>query len=104
MSQDIGAVPAASPQPGAPALAETERIIVTGSNIPTAEEVGPNPVVNINRELINKTGERNTGASSCAICPPPARKVFRFRITRSVSLPVQRRSHCVLSIQRRPLS
>ena len=60
MSQDIGVVPAASPQPGAPGAAETERIIVTGSNIPTAEEVGPNPVVNINRELINKTGERNT--------------------------------------------
>ena len=24
--------------------AEVERVIVTGSNIPTAEEVGPNPV------------------------------------------------------------
>ncbi len=38
--------------------AETERIIVTGSNIPTAQEVGPNPVLNINRDLINKSGER----------------------------------------------
>src|SRR6187431_474151 len=35
------------------ATAETERIIVTGSNIPTAQEVGPNPVLNINRDLIN---------------------------------------------------
>ena len=34
-------------------------MIVTGSNIPTAEEVGPNPVLNINRDLINKRGERN---------------------------------------------
>src|SRR6266850_4408269 len=41
------------------ATAETERIIVTGSNIPTAQEVGPNPVLNINRDLINKSGERS---------------------------------------------
>ncbi len=39
-------------------VAETERIIVTGSNIPTAQEVGPNPVLNINRDLINKSGSR----------------------------------------------
>ena len=38
--------------------AEVERIIVTGSNIPTAEEVGPNPVLNISREQIEKSGER----------------------------------------------
>ena len=43
-------------RPGA--TAETERIIVTGSYIPTAQEVGPNPVLNINRDLINKSGER----------------------------------------------
>lgn len=45
-------------QTTAGAVAETERIIVTGSNIPTAEEVGPNPVLNINRDLINKSGQR----------------------------------------------
>src|SRR5689334_16590951 len=39
-------------------VSETERIIVTGSNIPTAEEVGPNPVLNINRDLINKSPSR----------------------------------------------
>ena len=38
--------------------ASTERVIVTGSNIPTAEEVGPNPVLNFNRDVINKSGER----------------------------------------------
>ncbi len=38
--------------------AQAARVIVTGSNIPTAEEVGPNPVLNINRDLINKSGER----------------------------------------------
>ena len=51
----------AAPQAGGAApgeVAETERIIVTGSNIPTAEEVGPNPVLNINRDLINKSPER----------------------------------------------
>jgi outer membrane receptor protein involved in Fe transport len=37
-----------------------ERVIVTGSNIPTAEEVGPNPVVNYNREAIEKSGRRTT--------------------------------------------
>ncbi len=38
--------------------AETERIIVTGSNIPTAEEVGPNPVQTIDRAFIEKGLER----------------------------------------------
>ena len=33
-----------SPTPGIPTEAEAERVVVTGSNIPTAEEVGPNPV------------------------------------------------------------
>jgi hypothetical protein len=37
-------------------------VIVTGSNIPTAEEVGPNPVLNINRDLINKSGQRSAEA------------------------------------------
>src|SRR4030088_248328 len=44
----------------APASAEAERVIVTGSNIPTAEEVGPNPVDNYNRADINKSGELTT--------------------------------------------
>src|SRR5213078_3292613 len=50
-----GAAPAPAAAPGA---AEVERVIVTGSNIPTAEEVGPNPVLAINRDLIEKSGER----------------------------------------------
>ena len=40
--------------------ATAERVIVTGSNIPTAEEVGPNPVLTVNRELIEKSGERTS--------------------------------------------
>jgi iron complex outermembrane receptor protein len=44
--------------PGASATAE--RVIVTGSNIPTAEEVGPNPVDIYNQETISKSGERTT--------------------------------------------
>src|SRR5436309_2976028 len=47
----------AAPAPGA---AEVERVIVTGSNIPTAEEVGPNPVFSLNRDLINKSGQSGT--------------------------------------------
>jgi iron complex outermembrane recepter protein len=38
--------------------AEVERVVVTGSNIPSAEEVGPNPVQIIDREYIEKSGER----------------------------------------------
>jgi iron complex outermembrane recepter protein len=51
--------PGAAPAP-APAAAEVERVIVTGSNIPTAEEVGPNPVFSLNRDLINKSGQGAT--------------------------------------------
>jgi iron complex outermembrane receptor protein len=47
------------PQNATGGTAETERIIVTGSNIPTAQEVGPNPVLNINRDLINKSPQRS---------------------------------------------
>src|SRR6266853_6595647 len=74
MSALIG--PSPSPSPGAPApvardangnvvpttgaAATAERVIVTGSNIPTAEEVGVNPVDIYNRETISKSGERTT--------------------------------------------
>ncbi len=40
-------------------LAEVERVIVTGSNIPTAEEVGPNPVDTYRPADIEKLGIRN---------------------------------------------
>jgi iron complex outermembrane recepter protein len=36
-----------------------EEVIVTGSNIPTAEEVGPQPVYILNRDLISQLGVRN---------------------------------------------
>ena len=54
--------PPPPPQGAAPpaATAEAERVIVTGSNIPTAEEVGPNPVDTYNRDSINKSGELTT--------------------------------------------
>src|SRR5437764_3321226 len=47
-----------APQP-AGATAEVERVIVTGSNIPTAEETGPNPVDTYRREDIQKLGAYN---------------------------------------------
>ena len=53
---DLGPDAAASSSPSV--AVETDRIIVTGSNIPTAEEVGANPVLTIGRELIDKSGER----------------------------------------------
>src|SRR6184192_1223071 len=49
LSTDIGAAPT-------PPGAEVAPVIVTGSNIPTAEEVGPNPVDTYNRQNINKSG------------------------------------------------
>ena len=53
------AVVGSSPAPGA-ATGEAARVIVTGSNIPSAEEVGPNPVDTYNRDYMNKSGERTT--------------------------------------------
>src|SRR6201981_3599255 len=53
--------PPPPPAAGAAApAAEVERVVVTGSLIPTAEEVGPNPVFSINRDLINKSGAGTT--------------------------------------------
>src|SRR5215470_14440501 len=50
----------AAPAPGAAApSAEVERVVVTGSNIPTAEETGPNPVDTYRPQDIEKLGIRN---------------------------------------------
>ena len=45
------------PSPGG--VAEMERVIITGSNIPTAQEVGPNPVDTYRPADIEKLGIRN---------------------------------------------
>ena len=52
--------PAATPPINPDGMAQSERVIVTGSNIPTAAEVGPNPVLTIDRDVIEKSGERTT--------------------------------------------
>jgi hypothetical protein len=55
------------PAPAAQApSAEVERVIVTGSNIPTAEETGPNPVDTYRPQDIEKLGIRN--ATCGAFC------------------------------------
>src|SRR5499433_2230256 len=52
--------PAVPTNPAAAATqAEVERVIVTGSNIPTAEETGPNPVDTYRPQDIEKLGIRN---------------------------------------------
>ena len=63
--------PTPTPQTAVPASATTEevilptdqvtseRIIVTGSNIPTAEEVGPQPVYRLNKDDISQLGVRS---------------------------------------------
>ncbi len=52
--------PAVPAEPGAaaPSSAEVERVVVTGSNIPTAEETGPNPVDTYRPQDIEKLGIR----------------------------------------------
>lgn len=58
-AQDPSPSPAETPATdGDVQSAETERVIVTGSHIPTAAEVGPNPVQIIDRETIDRSGER----------------------------------------------
>src|SRR5438034_6967719 len=52
----VGQVTAPSPA----GIAEVQRVIVTGSNIPTAEEVGPNPVDTYRPSDIEKLGIRNS--------------------------------------------
>ena len=53
-----------SPTPSKPAngngSTEAERVMVTGSFIPSAAEVGPNPVLVIDRYLIERSGQRTT--------------------------------------------
>jgi outer membrane receptor protein involved in Fe transport len=53
--------PAVPAEPGAaaPTSAEVERVVVTGSNIPTAEETGPNPVDTYRPQDIEKLGIRS---------------------------------------------
>src|SRR5437588_11295809 len=48
-----------TPPPSAASEATVERVIVTGSNIPSAEETGPNPVDTYRREDIEKLGVHN---------------------------------------------
>src|SRR5262249_48848097 len=54
--------PAVPAEPGAaaPSAAEVERVVVTGSNIPTAEETGPNPVDTYRPQDIEKLGIRTS--------------------------------------------
>jgi outer membrane receptor protein involved in Fe transport len=59
-AQEPAAPPTGTNIAPAPAAAEAtaERVIVTGSNIPTAEEVGPNPVDTYRRDDITRLGVR----------------------------------------------
>ena len=68
-AQEVATEPAPGPQAAPPTTAtgavtpgtqaEVERVIVTGSNIPTAEETGPNPVDTYRVQDIEKLGVRN---------------------------------------------
>src|SRR2546421_9910721 len=54
--QEVSPTPQTAGRPGV----TIEEVIVTGSNIPTAEEVGPNPVDTYRTEDIERLGVRNT--------------------------------------------
>jgi hypothetical protein len=54
-AQELAPTPQTTGQPGI----TIEEVIVTGSNIPTSEEVGPNPVDTYRTEDIEKLGARN---------------------------------------------
>src|SRR5438105_5628315 len=58
-SAQLPAPAAPGPPPAGAPPAEVERVIVTGSNIPTAEETGPNPVDTYRPQDIEKLGIRN---------------------------------------------
>ncbi len=49
-----------------PVFAEDEPVIATGTPIPMAEEVGPNPVLGINRDLIDGSGGRSANGLALA--------------------------------------
>src|SRR5438876_6256028 len=51
--------PAVAPPAAIPGEAQVERVIVTGSSIPTAEETGPNPVDTYRPADMEKLGIRN---------------------------------------------
>jgi len=48
------------PSPSPTAALETDRIIVTRSYIPSAAEVGADPILSLSREAIDQSGERTT--------------------------------------------
>src|ERR1041384_5016014 len=58
-SSALAQLPAPAQPSGAAPTAEVERVVVTGSNIPTAEETGPNPVDTYRPQDIEKLGIRN---------------------------------------------
>src|SRR5438445_13320734 len=55
LAQDV----APTPQPTGQSFATVVEVIVTESNIPTSEEVGPNPVDTYRREDITRLGVRS---------------------------------------------
>ncbi len=58
--------------------ATTERVFVTGSAIPTAAEVGPNPVLNVTRDLINKIRRSQHGGTSAQSSDRECERRTRF--------------------------
>ena len=64
-AQDVTPTPQTTGQPVVTAV----EVIVTGSNIPTSEEVGPNPVLILNRDLINRSGQGTTTEQLLKIQP-----------------------------------
>src|SRR5947209_221256 len=56
---EAGPGPAAPPAPAAPGEATAERVVVTGSYIPTAEEVTASPLDTLTTQEINRSGSQD---------------------------------------------
>jgi hypothetical protein len=63
-------------------ITEVERVIVTGSNIPTAEETGPNPVDTYRPQDLEKLGIRNA-TDLTTFLPQEAGGTMNLNITNS---------------------
>src|SRR5438874_851332 len=84
-----------APAAGAPAATEAtaERVIVTGSNIPTAEEVGPNPVDTYRRDDITRLGVR-TSTDLVLRFPAPSCPATATPTLVSPTIAVKKRATC----------
>lgn len=82
---------AKKPEAPPPPMSGSERVIVTGSNIPTAEEAGPNPTLNLNRDFVGgvSSARAEGGPSSVAETPAPAPALANRKLIRNAEVDLE---------------